>query len=180
MSSIYFHEDDYCQIELLPIENLEFCLKQGGLINEFANVHKEGIGYTDMYIRDDNPVSMYDKKILIASLENSLDGIFPKFDEVFTGYSSYRKKSKHTNAFGKDENVVMFYDSKHNFVNNIWFTLDISKENDIMAAQDMFISLSKLGEFIVADWGWDFIERIDHFDKINCYLQKRFEEFIKM
>jgi hypothetical protein len=58
--------------------------------------------------------------------------------------------------------------------------LDISKENDIMAAQDMFTSLSKLGEFIVADWGWDFIERIDHFDKINCYLQKRFEEFIKM
>lgn len=177
MSSVYFHEDDYCQIELLPIENIEFCLKQTGLINEFANAHKEGNSYTDIYMREDNLISMHDKKILITLLENSLDGILPKFDEVCTGYSSYREKSKHTNAYGQDENVVMFYDSKDNFINHIWFTLDISKENDIMAAQDMFHALSKLGEFIIVDWGWDFVEKINILEKIESYLQKRLEAF---
>lgn len=173
MSSVYFHEDDYCQIELLPIENLGFCLKQTGLINEFANAHKEGNSYTDIYMREDNPISMHDKKVLITLLENSLDGVLPKFDEVCTGYSSYREKSKHTNAFGQDENVVMFYDSKDNFINHIWFTLDISKENDIMVARDMFHALSKLGEFIIVDWGWDFVEKINNLEKIESYLQKR-------
>lgn len=43
MPSIYFHEDDFCQIEILPIENLGFCLKQAGCIEEFAKTHKSGI-----------------------------------------------------------------------------------------------------------------------------------------
>ncbi len=28
MRSIYFHEDDYCQIEILPVQNYEYCKRE--------------------------------------------------------------------------------------------------------------------------------------------------------
>jgi len=131
MTSIYFHEDDYCQIEILPIENLAFCMKQAGLINEFSNEHWTGAGWADMFVRAENPISLHEKKIPVALLEKTLGNVLPKFDEVYTGYSSYREKCNHISAFGQNEDIVVFYDEKDGLVSNIWLTLDIRKENDI-------------------------------------------------
>ncbi len=55
MRESYFHEDDYCQIEILPIDNLKFCLKQAGKISEFSEKHQNGIGWDAMYVREENP-----------------------------------------------------------------------------------------------------------------------------
>lgn len=30
MRIIFFHEDDYCQMEVLPLANKDFCLRPGG------------------------------------------------------------------------------------------------------------------------------------------------------
>ena len=48
LNSVYFHEDDYCMLETLPIENLAFCMKQAGLIAEFSDEHWTGAGYTNI------------------------------------------------------------------------------------------------------------------------------------
>ena len=179
MTSIYFHEDDYCQLEILPAENHTFCSRQMGQINEFAEAHRSGAGYTDMFVREDNPVSLREKKIPVIELEEALTGILPKYHEVYTGYSSYREKCAHTGAFGKGQNVVLFYDEKESLVNNIWLTLDIKWEGDISAALDMFSAMSSLGDFIITDWGWNFVEELKSVDELEQYLHKRLEAFTR-
>ena len=176
MKSIYFHEDDYCQIEILPAENLGFCLEQAGLIDDFAENHRDGMGYTDVFVRNENPVSILDKKITKAVFEEVFESVFPRCDVIYTGYGSYREKCKFTSAFGHDENVVIFYEWKDGFINNIWLTLDIRKEVDVEAANKLFTALSKLGDFIVADWGWGFIEKISS-EKTLQYIQSRLATF---
>ena len=176
MASIYFHEDDYCQIEILPVENFGFCLQQAGLIDEFAEEHRSGGGYTDIFVRDANPASIYCKRIPAGIFESAFEGI-PKFDEVFSGYSSYREKCERTSAFGYDANVAVFYEEKDGFIGNIWLALDIYEENDVSIACNILALLSNLGDYIIVDWGWGFIEKLGNTEKIRSYLQKRLETF---
>ena len=177
MSNVYFHEDDYCQIEILPIENLEFCMKQAGLINEFSGEHWTGSGWTDMFVRNENPISVHEKRILAVLLEKALECILLKFDEVHTGYGSHCEKCNNIKAFGQNENVVIFYSEKDTFVDNIWLNLNIHEENDIALAKNMLTALSTLGNFIIADWGWDFVKEIKCLEDIEHYLRKRLEVF---
>lgn len=176
-SNVYFHEDDYCQIEILPIENMEFCLKQADLMSNLAEAHKTDLGYTDVFVRKSNPTLIYDKKLLITSLEKVFEGVLPKFGEVYTGYGSYKEKCENINAFGINSNVVMFYDTKDNFIANIWLTLNIWEEKDIIIATQIFNALIKLGDFIIADWEWKFIQEINNGKIIESYLKKRLEAF---
>jgi len=54
---IYFHEDDFCQAEILPIGSWKHCLEQIKEIDEFSHSHQAPgrIGWTEMYIRKDSP-----------------------------------------------------------------------------------------------------------------------------
>jgi hypothetical protein len=175
MTSVYFHEDDYCQIEILPLENLKFCLKQTGSIDEFAEAHKDGGGYTDIFVRDDVPVRLYDKKIPSERFERTISEIFPKYDEVYTGYGSFRERCRSASAFGRNENVVVFYQEENGSVRNIWLTLHIETENDIRSAGELFTALSTLGNVIIVDWNWKFIEKMNEDERIEQYLQDRLD-----
>jgi len=56
-NEVYFHEDDYCQIELLPSTSWKFCFNQIKEIDEFSEKHKvkNGIGWDKIYIRKESP-----------------------------------------------------------------------------------------------------------------------------
>jgi len=177
MSSIYFHEDDFCQIEILPVENFEFCAKQAGLIADFADTNRSESGYTNTYIRSGPPTPLKNKKISKKSLARTLNNVLPKFDEVLTGYSSYRQKCQFTSAFGYENEVVIFFEEKNRIVANIWLTLNIKNENNLTTAHEILIALSKFGDFLIADWAWDYVERISSHERINKYLHERLERY---
>lgn len=44
MREIFFQEDDYGQIEPLPLQNPPFCLEQAGVVAEFSREHRDGVG----------------------------------------------------------------------------------------------------------------------------------------
>lgn len=44
MREIFFHEDDYRQIEPQPLQNLPFCLEQAGMVDEFSRKQRDGVG----------------------------------------------------------------------------------------------------------------------------------------
>jgi len=178
MTSVYFHEDDFCQIEILPSENLAFCLKQAGCIAEFADEHRAGIGFSDMYMREDANISLHSKKILAADLKSSLGEMLPEFDEIYTGYGNYKEKCNFTNAFGQNENVVLFFDSEDEFVKNIWLTLNVRKSDDIEIAMGIFDALSKIGDFLIADWEWGFVGELKNISAICGYLAELMNSFI--
>ena len=175
MKSVYFHEDDYCSIEILPEENLEFCLLQAGQIDEFSAAHKAALGYTDIFLRGVEPCSLSEKMISRETIDEALSAVLPMFDEVLTGYSTYRERCEDTYAFGYDDNVVIFYEVKDGHVEHIWLSLFIRDSEEMMRAGRVFASLSKIGNFIIADWGWSYIEKLDNSESLGQYLRDRLE-----
>lgn len=177
MRSIYFHEDDFNQIEILPEENEMFCSSQVKKIEAFADAHKNGVGYTEMFVRGENPATLYKKSISVKTLENSVIQFLPKYDEVHTGYGEHKILCRAINAYGLDENVVLFCQLTNDVVEYLWLTLDIKKENDIQIALNMFKAIESISSLMLTDWLWSFTKKIGQTDDIKEYLKKRFEVF---
>src|SRR5689334_6677593 len=128
MKEIYFHEDDYCQIEILPISNWRHCAEQMGEIETFSEAHKApgGVGWTEMYMRPDNPVSLSQAKLSLDSFKRALSSKTEEFGPVYTGYSSYRERSNNTVAFSPSPDVVLFADhNDESIIEHIWLSLDV-------------------------------------------------------
>lgn len=183
MKSIYFHEDDYCQIEILPIQNYNYCKKEIEKIEDFSEEHKVdgGIGWTDVYVRGENPIPLAELNISIDMLSSLLEEITTKFETVKTGYSSYREVCQHIIAYGKSNDVVLFFDfdKGSNYVKNIWLTLDVSNEKERDSAKKILSVLSKVHELILVDWCWDFVTKLNDSLSIENYLNERIEAFVK-
>ncbi len=175
MREIYMHEDDYCQCECLPFDCYEFCVKQCRLINEFADKHRIGSGYTDIYVREIPPNSIMGLKILKETLYGSLSEFFPPYDQIdnpfFIKYDL--GNAKNACAFGENEDAVIFfsYYQDTNFIDAIWLTfnyrLDNSSKQNI---HKMFDVVSKLGSFIYVDWNIKSVFCLNETQKIDEYL----------
>ena len=48
MREAYYHEDDFCMIELLPLDNLQHCLTQMGEQQAFADAHKQCLRFNQV------------------------------------------------------------------------------------------------------------------------------------
>lgn len=108
MREAYFHEDDYCQVELLPVDNLQHCLQQMGEQQVFADAHASGAGWTDMYVRSAPPSPLSALGITATQLRQALGAVLPPYDAVFTGYGSYRVACENVLAFGGDKTETLF------------------------------------------------------------------------
>lgn len=176
MRNIFFHEDDYCQIEIIPKENYNYCLVQCSNIEDFASEHLDvnGIGYTDVFIRDDNKIPLSTINLKKDYLKICIESVFPKFDRVETGYSSYSKEALNTCAFGLNNNVIVFFDyDKNDIVQNIWLTLDIADKIDIANTEKLVHKLSKVSELLLVDWGWCEVYLLTDTEPILQYLKRR-------
>ena len=164
--TIFYHEDDFCQIEIVPKENLSDLLKQADNINDFTAEN----GYSDIYVREENKVSLKTKQIDKSELENLLAKLgTEKHTEITTGYGSdYRVKSENTIGFGKDYSAV-YFDFDNELVNNIWIT-NLSGLNN----ENVVNVLSKIGEkwnLVMMDW--------NRSELIDLSNKKMIEKYIK-
>ncbi|GAB4215228.1 MAG: hypothetical protein OHK0012_14920 [Synechococcales cyanobacterium] len=177
MHSAYFHEDDYCQIELAPVGNWEFCAKHMGEINSFSTIHRDGGGWTDMVVRDTNPAPLKSLGISRGELIRSMPTRLQQVDQVFTGYSSYQQLCPQTMAFGANMAVMLFaqYDETE-VITAAWCSLDISTEHDVNAAMELMDSLLPW-PLLLADWGWSVLLRIRDRDLCHQYFTKRLQVF---
>lgn len=173
----YFHEDDYCQTEILPSENLAHCKRQMEDIDEFSEAHRDGDSFTDMFIREDNPIGLIDKRIPVTRLEQALSPILEKYDRVFTGYSSYREECINTGAFVYNENIAVFYDVDGDAVKNLWLMLVPYTQEELKKGIEALNALASLGELILADWGWSFVESLQNKAQIAHYMNERLKVF---
>jgi len=109
---IYFHEDDYCQQELLPREALAFADAEIKKIGEFANAHRapDGAGWTDVYVRQKPPVTFRTIGMTKENFGTIISPHLPPFDLVYTGYSSYRERCRKAAAWGTSQHNALFAD----------------------------------------------------------------------
>ena len=154
MRKIYFHEDDYCQLEVLPLSAEQFCRREMGEIEEFAEEHREGPFYTDIYLREESPETLLQLNLRPEQLTAALD-FLPAYDLVETGYSSYREECQSTQARGLNEELAVFWSvDEAGLVEAIWLAFWVEPQ-EANAARQLLTALGHLAPLLLADWSWD-------------------------
>lgn len=169
MRTAYFHEDDYCQIELVCEENLEWCLDQTRRIADFANAHRG----EDMYVRPAHSVELAARWISVDALAEVVT--LPQYDAVTTGYGSVEEKIPNTSAFG-DSGVTIFASHPDGVVSAIWFALPPSDEASVASALATFSALSQW-RLLLVDWGWGRVIPLSDAVALEAYLREQMQVF---
>jgi hypothetical protein len=159
MREIYFHEDDYCQQQLLPREATSRAESELQKIGEFSKAHRDpdGAGWTDVYVREEGPLEFVTLKMKREELAAAVKPYLPPFDVVYTGYSSYRTLCENTAAWGNSSECVMFADWDENgIVCNVWVSFFEREEKLLLAASKAVAALGKLRPLVYVDWAWDY------------------------
>lgn len=145
--TIWFHEDDYCQTELLCDENLDWCVEETRKIEEFSEAHRAGIGWTKMYMRPPAPVALATRGITVTELAEAIAPYAPPYDSVTTGYSTHVEDAVNVAAYGAGGSVTLFAEQRDGVVTALWLELGRLDEN----ATAMLAALSRWSLLLV-DW----------------------------
>ena len=169
MRETYFHEDDYCQVEVLPATNYEFCRNQLGEIESFSAQHDTGFGWTDMYVRSDVPTTLRAIQLARTDLATEVTAYLPEFDRVLTGYSTHREECKSTTAFGANRNLVLYAEHDDGIVSKIWLTINGLSANDMVYAKRLFEYFSRF-QLMLVDWSMSALVVLADSDAVVRYL----------
>lgn len=173
MRSIYFHEDDYCQIELLPLSNWNHCLSQMQQINEFSEARKIDVGWTDIYLRPDAPQELGSLSIDLNAMKLAIGSLFQPYDAVTTGYSSYVENCPNTVAWGNTEALTIFADyDETQVIKHIWLSIGMLNSTEAKEALLMFQSLPKCAEMLLANWNWGRLISLKDEHELESYLSQ--------
>jgi hypothetical protein len=173
---IYFHEDDYCQQELLPREALPYAEAEIKKIAEFANSHRapDGAGWTDVYVRQKPPVNFCALGMKKEEFDTVISPHLPPFDLVYTGYSSYRERCRKAAAWGTSQQNAIFVDwDDESIITNVWAQFFDSDEKSISAASKSIAALGMLHSLIYVDWAWSFACEILNEDAFAARLRSK-------
>lgn len=169
--SIFYHEDDYRQIEIVPSDNIDDLKTEAQKVNDFASNHFDGSGFTEIYVRKDNNTELKERKITPHDLEQKLVILgLDRIANVRTGYGQTHQKSvTDCIAFGKDYSAV-YYEYRDNVVQHIWFTNpgNINREQLVHCLN----SLGMQWKLVLQDWNHAMTVDLSNKQTITEYLNK--------
>ncbi len=153
MRSAFFREDDYCQVEILPVTVHGYCVREMGRIDEFASAHWDGAGFTDIYMRGGPPDSLGSLGITLADLCSGIGAALAPFDQVYTGYSSHRETCQSVHAWGINDSEAVFAGvGADGVVRAIWLSLHGISPDQVGPWCRALQSLPRSPELLLADW----------------------------
>ncbi|WP_343304641.1 hypothetical protein AAHN97_24015 [Chitinophaga niabensis] len=167
-----FWEDDYCQIEIVPLENGEFIRKQVGHIEDFSAKSWDGSGFTDIFVRDDLPTPTISKEIRTDYLETTLLNLkFIRANYIrFDGKQMLNCKTGNTKAFGFPE-FTIFFDTQGEFVKNIWIDISlIVSVPQFGIIEAALYTLAEECELVLIDWNSSELFDLADKSQIEKYL----------
>ena len=176
MRTAYFHEDDYRQCEVLPLAAMEHCLREMGEIDAFAEKHRDGQFYTDIYLRENSPHTLRETGLSSEQLVAALD-FLPAFDRVETGYSSYREECNGTCARGLSDDLAVFWETdEEGFVKTFWTEIWVNGES-IDTARQIYTALGGLAPLLLANWNAGVCIDLTDTAAIERYLREQYYEW---
>jgi hypothetical protein len=149
-NNLFYHEDDYRQVEIVPKENLRELLKEADNVKDFASNNFDGSGFKDIYIRGEEKFKLLEKQISQLELEQILDD-FPikKHETVSTGIRPGEMLSKKTIGYGENYNGI-FFQFEDKLVSAIWISGRIMNDDELV-----FELLKRIGQnwdLLLMDW----------------------------
>lgn len=146
-----------------------------GEIDNFAEDHKEGQFYTDIYLRGESPHTLRALGLRPEQLAAVLD-FLPPFGRVETGYSSYREECNGTFARGLSDDLAVFWDTDgEGFVNALWTVIWVNGES-VDTARRVYTALGELAPLLLADWNASACIDLTDTAAIDRYLQEQYFE----
>ncbi len=172
MDSAFFHEDDYCQVEVLPIAARAHCLAEMGHIEEHADAHSDGAGFMDIYLRGKSPLPLASLGITLEELRSAVEPLVPRFAQVFTGYGSHREPCRSVSGWGLGDGEAMFASvGEGGVVGPVWLSLYGVSAEGVGLWCKMLRSLPRAEELLVADWNAGLVVPIADQTKLAAYLR---------
>lgn len=182
MRKVFFHEDDFCQREVLPAANWEHVQAQFRHLKTFSEAHRApgGLGWTDLYVRPTEPVPLATLGIPIEEIARSVGEHLPPFDRVVTGYSSHTEEATGVRAWGNDEGFVLFAGvGKSSLVETIWFEAWDLTAPEVERAVSALGCLPRAEDLFLADWGWEQALWLTAHEELRAYLlQRRSQDWV--
>jgi len=107
--SLFVHEDDWGQIEVLPAACAGWCTHEMGRIRAFSAAHiaPDGGGWTEIYVREPPPIGLADLALPLAAVTSGLEQHLPAFDEVTSGTFSRARRVSRVKAFGLGQGAAI-------------------------------------------------------------------------
>ncbi|HEY6842632.1 MAG TPA: hypothetical protein VI391_00560 [Thermoanaerobaculia bacterium] len=152
MRTLFFHEDDYCQQELVPLAARDYCVAQMKEIETFSDAHPAGEGgASEMYIRKDPPHTLKELSLRVSQIDAAVRDALPRFDQVITEYGSTSRKAPNVTAYGEEDGVALFVETDaSNRVSALWIDpWGAGDPNDLAA---IFSALPRADALLFVDW----------------------------
>src|SRR5690606_2608359 len=172
-----FWEDDYCQIEIVPrqnIENIKSSIKQ---IDNFTEKTKTEYGYTDIFVREGLPFPTKDEKYRIDAFEKLLiEKCFKKATQIrYDGYTIIDCSYKTSNAFSLPC-FNFFYDCEDEFLKNIWISTSlITSTEHFDTILETLYELGESYELILINWNSSELVDLANRNQIKDYLMSHWK-----
>jgi hypothetical protein len=172
----HYHEDRFNQVEFLPSENLSYLKEENEKIEKFAEDNFDGQGFTDIYVREENPTKITSRNINFKELDKMLLELgLKKITEVYEGFGSTKWRCENTFVYRYSSSDI-FVSVENEFVQAFWID-DFRFHNDIETKNKLEQILFKIGshwDLILNDW--DLTVAIDLKDnaEIRKYLDEEF------
>lgn len=173
-NTVFFHEDSYKQIELIPEQNYFKALND---IDKLPSNSDAQYGYAVSVQRDKHLIQTESLKISLQEIISLLSPIsLSFFQEVKTGYGNQYKIKEDTIAFGF-ERLGVFIEFNAEIVTNIWLGLSIEFKNS-KTPNNLLDALHYMGDkynLVLVDWDEESVVRLSFIQSIKNYLIETFE-----
>jgi hypothetical protein len=170
--AIYFHEDDYCQTQLLPLSAWVNCEKQLGEIHQFADAHRaDGGGYTDISLRKEGPVALADLRLAYADLDRLLSAHLTCHRLVTTGYGSVADPVPRIVAYGAGQlGCIFVHFDDAGLVQEVFTQFRRMYPPEIDQMHAALSALAGMAELLLVDWPGGALFRLVDGDALRKYL----------
>jgi hypothetical protein len=170
VGTINYHEDDFCQVQLIPSENMQDVKEETESILEFNEKNFDGHGSRGIRVRKKHKIQLNSRKIS----REELDEIFVKtqtdrHSQVVTGYGQHEESSRNTIGYGSGHSAIYFDFNIDGVVQNVWMTdIRFFKGNDIAS---VLYEIGIRWNLILMDWNsLEFVD-LKNMTEIENYLR---------
>ena len=174
MDSIFYHEDFYRQIELIPQENYFKALKN---ISANSIDYESEHGFISIVERGEQKIRTEDLNIQFDSVNQELEKFtIKKYDIVKTGYGNTITVKKNTVALGFERIALFFELTQSDMVRNIWLcqSLDLPRVSISNNLLNAMVTLGREYNLILVDWNEEVAIRLSSIKAVKSYLEENF------
>lgn len=160
-------------IELIPRENFS---KVSTNISDLPNINRYENGFLEIKVRDKHNFRIEDREILFIDILEDIKSFSASyFQNVQTGYSSFRELKPLTVAFGFNKSVLFIERTDNGIVKNIW----IGEFHQLNITHDEVNLLNLLNiigvkyKLLLVDWLMETIVDLTSVESIKEYLNDK-------